>query len=203
MDLHGSQACRLELLNQPVQVRKHAGVSERRQGAYPDQHLDRLDGCKLHPLHISGPVPPYVAVKGLLEGRDVALLDQHLSDVRTSHRPFTREFRYPVPRDIHSHVAQLHHHPPASIPAGAAEIRQGALEIRILIVQEIAQHVHLSAGYIRAHLNPGDQGEVGVLLRRQPCLGESLCGIVVGDGEDSQACLGRQIDKLRRRETAI
>ena len=107
-----------------------------------------------------------------------------------------------LPGDVHAEVCKTLNHLPPAVLASRAEFSQEVLEVGVVHVDEVPQHVDLVVGHVGAQLDGGDDLDA-VLDRGDLGLGDALGGVVVADGDDLEAVLGAQVDELRRSESSV
>ena len=86
--------------------------------------------------------------------------------------------------------------------ASRTEFSQEVLEVGVVHVDEVPQHVDLVIRHVGAQLDGGDDLDA-VLDRGDLGLGDALGGVVVANGDDLEAVLGAQVYELRGSESSV
>jgi hypothetical protein len=150
-----------------------------------------------------GRLPPFqVLIKGVVYARGVPGLHQRAPHVRPSHRAVSRYLLHSLPADVDAERVELLHHALPPVPPSFAQGFELLLHPPVVRVEEVAKHMHLGALDVGAELNARNDAHAQIVAHG-PRLGKPRCGIVIGDGQDSDAARCRQPHQFGGREKAV
>ena len=127
----------------------------------------RLGRLQLRAGDVGRAVVADVAVEGLLDAADVAALDQGPGDVGPADgAPLAGDGLHARPGHVEAQVVQALHDALAAPQAVGPLQGEAVGELRIVVVQEVAEDVQLTARGVRVDLHPGDDFERRALRAR-------------------------------------
>jgi hypothetical protein len=180
----------------------HAGMRHDRRTSRLSDQTDRVDGGKSVLGNVGGPVVADPDIERLFLGRDVALLDERLRNVRTNDVASASDLEHALPGNGDAELAQALDHELAAAQTLVAETTELALERAIADVDPVRQDVNAPAVVLGRELDAGDDVDAGTFARG-PALLEPLGRVVIRDRDHVDVALGCETNQLGRGERTV
>ncbi len=146
---------------------------------------------------------PQVFVEGVFERGDVVLFHHGLGDMGAADGAGAGYLQDAPPFDMHAKLIQFGYHLLGAPQAGILEILQLGQKFGVVVVDKVAQDMHLALGDVGAYFDAGYDGKIGEALRRRFSGGNTVHAVVVGQGDIDQPPRRRLPNNLGGTQPAV